>query len=144
MTKIWPHPQYCLAMGPAAVRPEAVSLWTSETGTDMEKAQEFSAQKTPTPTQASSVALGRRLRGALASSETVEITSNPVKDKIPRMIAVQKTLNPPLMVAGLNGARVNPPLTIFSTMIVADRATTMVISIPMNRTDDRVETLIPR
>ena len=131
-------------MGPAAVRPEAVSRWTSETGTEMENAHEFRAQKTPTPTQASSVALGSRLRGALASSATVEITSNPVKDKIPRMIAVQKTLNPPLMVPGLNGASVNPPFTIFSTMIVADKATTIVISMPMNRTDDRVDTLIPR
>ena len=84
-------------MGTAALRPEAVSSATLETGREREKAQALRAQNSPTPTVASSVALGSRRRGAFASSATVEMTSYPAYDSTPRTMACQKAEKPPVV-----------------------------------------------
>jgi hypothetical protein len=126
------------------VSPDAVSFSTSLSGTEIENIHEFSAQKIPTPRVAIRVARGSRRRGACASSATVEITSKPVNDRIPRIIAAQKAEPPPWMWAGLSGANENLWWIPWVIAIVIESATTTVISIRMNVTADRVDISIPR
>src|SRR5215212_2493031 len=144
VTMMSQRPQNISAIGVIGVRPCSANWATRAGGMAMLNAQEQKIQKAPTMNSATTVATGTSDRGVLVSSATVLMTSNPVKDRMPKRTPWKIAFHPPVAAAGLNGAAVTCPSDPRTTKMVRVNAKMVAISKAMTSSAVLADTLMLR